>query len=106
MLFKLLDFIFEYFLTKVFDYFGKVIKFFFKKKLYNINPKILPDIYGVELLKFLFEENNLSYKDLIYVFGSESNCFAILHGHDQLTVNHIDKLSKHFHIPSYVFLPQ
>ena len=63
----------------------------------------IPDISGVELLKALIEELNLQPKDLVPVFKTESIASAILNDQRQLTVEHIEKLAKFFHISPYVF---
>jgi HTH-type transcriptional regulator / antitoxin HigA len=68
------------------------------------NVKI-PDIYGVELLNVLIEEWDLKQKELIPIFKTESIVSAILNGHRQLTVEHIQKLAEFFHVSPAVFFP-
>lgn len=68
------------------------------------NVKI-PDIHGVELLNVLIEEWELKQKELIPIFKTESIVSAILNGHRQLTVEHIQKLAIFFHVSPSVFFP-
>jgi HTH-type transcriptional regulator / antitoxin HigA len=65
----------------------------------------LPDIYGVELLKVLMEEQDLRQKDLVEIFKTESIISAVLHGRRKLTVEHIQKLAEFFHISPAAFFP-
>jgi HTH-type transcriptional regulator / antitoxin HigA len=66
----------------------------------------IPDIYGVELLHVLIEEWGLKQKELVPIFKTESIASAILNGHRQLTVEHIEKLSEFFCILPAAFFPQ
>ncbi len=68
------------------------------------NVKI-PDIHGVDLLNVLIEEWGLKQKELIPIFKTESIVSAILNGHRQLTVEHIQKLAEFFHVSPAVFFP-
>jgi HTH-type transcriptional regulator / antitoxin HigA len=63
----------------------------------------IPDIYGVELLHILIEEWGLNQKELVPIFKTESIVYAVLNGHRQLTVEHIEKLSEFFHISPAAF---
>jgi HTH-type transcriptional regulator / antitoxin HigA len=63
----------------------------------------VPDIYGVELLKILIEENELRQKDLVPIFKTESIVSAVMHGERNLTVEHIQKLAEYFHVSPSVF---
>ncbi len=36
---------------------------------YEENQEPIPDIYGIELLKFILEERNLQKQDLLSIFG-------------------------------------
>jgi HTH-type transcriptional regulator / antitoxin HigA len=65
----------------------------------------LPDIYGVELLKVLMAEHGLRQKDLVPIFKTESIVSDILHGRRKLTLNHIQKLAKFFHVSPSAFFP-
>jgi HTH-type transcriptional regulator / antitoxin HigA len=66
----------------------------------------VPDIYGVDLLNVLIEEWGLKQKELVPIFKTESIVSAVINGHRQLTVEHIEKLSKFFHVSPAVFFPQ
>jgi HTH-type transcriptional regulator / antitoxin HigA len=66
----------------------------------------IPDIYGVELLSVLIEEWDLKQKDLVPIFKTESIVSAVLNGHRQLTIEHIQKLAAFFHVSPAAFFPQ
>ncbi|MTJ09444.1 type II toxin-antitoxin system HigA family antitoxin [Anabaena sp. UHCC 0204] len=61
------------------------------------------DIYGIELLKVLLEELNLQSQDLMPIFEQETVLYEVLSGKQQMTMNHIEKLAKFFHISPSVF---
>lgn len=63
----------------------------------------IPDISGVEILKVLIEENNLRQKDLTPIFKTESIVSDVINHKRNLTVEHIQALSKFFHISPAVF---
>ena len=58
----------------------------------------------IEVLRFLMEQNALQQRDLAHELGSESNVSLILSGKRNLTVPHLQKLSRRFGIPASVFL--
>ena len=66
----------------------------------------IPDIYGIALLNVLIEEWGLKQKELVPIFKTESIASAVINGHRQLTVEHIKKLSKFFHLSPAVFFPK
>jgi HTH-type transcriptional regulator / antitoxin HigA len=66
----------------------------------------VPDIYGIELLNVLIEEWGLKQKELVPIFKTESIASAVINGHRQLTVEHIEKLSEFFHLSPAVFFPK
>ncbi|WP_373544046.1 type II toxin-antitoxin system HigA family antitoxin [Chamaesiphon sp.] len=66
----------------------------------------IPDIYGVKLLNVLIEEWGLKQKELVPIFKTESIASAVINGHRQLTVEHIEKLAKFFHVSPAVFFSQ
>jgi HTH-type transcriptional regulator / antitoxin HigA len=72
---------------------------------YEKKQDLVPDIYGVELLKVLIEETNLKQKDLVPIFKTESIVSDILKGKRKLTVEHIQKLSEFFKVSPSVFFP-
>jgi HTH-type transcriptional regulator / antitoxin HigA len=65
----------------------------------------IPDIYGVNLLNALVEDWGLKQKELVPIFKTESIVSAVLNGHRQLTVEHIQKLAEFFHVSPAVFFP-
>lgn len=72
---------------------------------YEEKQDLVPDIYGLELLKVLIEETNLKQKDLVPIFKTESIVSDILKGKRKLTVEHIQKLGEFFKISPAVFFP-
>jgi HTH-type transcriptional regulator/antitoxin HigA len=58
----------------------------------------------IEVLKFLMEQNGLQQRDLMEELGSESNVSLILSGKRNLTVPHVQRLSRRFGVPASVFL--
>ncbi|MCC5602904.1 helix-turn-helix domain-containing protein [Nostoc favosum] len=65
----------------------------------------VPDIYGVDLLQVLIEENGLLQKDLVPIFKTESIISAILKKRRKLTTRHIEELAEFFHISPAAFFP-
>lgn len=72
---------------------------------YEDNQELVPDIYGVELLKVLLSEFDLKQKDLVPIFKTESIASEILNGKRQLTMRHIQELAKFFSVSPAVFFP-
>lgn len=72
---------------------------------YEQKQDLVPDIYGVELLKVLMMEANLKQKDLVDIFKTESIISEVLNGKRKLTVEHIQKLAEFFKISPAVFFP-
>ncbi|WYL93189.1 MAG: transcriptional regulator [Gloeotrichia echinulata IR180] len=70
---------------------------------YEEQQDLVPDIYGVELLKVLMVELNLKQKDLVPIFKTESIVSDVLKGKRKLTVEHIQNLAEFFHISPAVF---
>ena len=52
---------------------------------YEENQEPIPDIYGIELLKFILEERNLQKQDLLSIFESKSTLDDIFDGLQELT---------------------
>ncbi len=73
---------------------------------YEKDLDIVPDIYGVELLKFLLEERNLKQKDLVSIFKTESIVSDVLNEKRQLTTRHIQELAEFFDVSPAVFFPR
>lgn len=65
----------------------------------------IPDASGVELLKFLMEQHDLSQGDLPEV-GSQGVVSEILRGKRELNVRQIEALSRRFHLPAGAFFPE
>ena len=72
---------------------------------YEENQEPIPDIYGIELLKFILEERNLQKQDLLSIFESKSTLDDILDGLQELTPIYIQKLANFLNISPDLFLP-
>ena len=72
---------------------------------YETSQEIIPDLYGVELLKALLSEFDLKQKDLVPIFKTESIVSDILNNKRQLTVRHIQELADFFQVSPAVFFP-
>lgn len=72
---------------------------------YEENQEPIPDIYGLELLKFILEERNLQKQDLLSIFESKSTLDDILDGQQELTPVYIQKLANFLNISPDLFLP-
>lgn len=72
---------------------------------YEEKQSLVPDIYGIELLKTLMVESNLKQKDLTPIFKTESIVSDVLKGKRKFTVEHIQKSAELFHVSPAVFLP-
>jgi len=59
-------------------------------------------VTSIEMLKFLMEEHGLGQSDLPEI-GSQSLVSRILNNERQLTKEHIEKLSRRFHVSPVVF---
>ncbi|NCS30386.1 MAG: transcriptional regulator [Microcystis aeruginosa F13-15] len=72
---------------------------------YEENQEPIPDIYGLELLKFILEERNLQKQDLLSIFESKSTLDDIFDGQQELTPIYIQKLANFLNISPDLFLP-
>lgn len=72
---------------------------------YEENQEPIPDIYGLELLKFILEERNLQKQDLLSIFESKSTLDNILGGQQDLTPVYIQKLANFLNISPDLFFP-
>ncbi|MFN6274671.1 MAG: type II toxin-antitoxin system HigA family antitoxin [Microcystis sp.] len=72
---------------------------------YEENQEPIPDIYGLELLKFILEERNLQKQDLLSIFESKSTLDNILGGQQDITPIYIQKLANFLNISPDLFLP-
>ncbi|MGK7920427.1 MAG: type II toxin-antitoxin system HigA family antitoxin [Trichodesmium sp.] len=65
---------------------------------YEEKHEPIPTIRGVELLKALLEESQLSPQDLVPILGNEFMVLEVLNGKCQLSENQIQELANFFHI--------
>jgi HTH-type transcriptional regulator / antitoxin HigA len=63
----------------------------------------IPNAPPVDVLRALMDGNGLRQKDLVPIFGSESIVSEVLNKKRELNKNHIEKLSKRFHVSPAVF---
>ena len=63
----------------------------------------VPGASPLDVLRTLMEANGLRQKDLASTFGSESIVSEILSEKRDINKNHIEKLSKRFHVSPAVF---
>jgi HTH-type transcriptional regulator/antitoxin HigA len=61
------------------------------------------ELHGVALVRGLMAERGLRQTDLLAIFKTKSIASAVLNGHRQLTVAHIDKLAHYFRLPHTLF---
>ena len=73
---------------------------------YEENQEPIPDIYGIELLKFILEERNLQKQDLLSIFESKSALDDIFDGLQELTPIYIQKLANFLNISPALFSPK
>jgi len=66
----------------------------------------IPAADPVSVVRFLIEQQNLTQRDLIPQFGSESAVSMFLAGHRNLTIEQVRKLSARFNLPADVFIPK
>jgi len=64
----------------------------------------IPAADPVSVVRFLIEQQNLTQRDLIPQFGSESAVSMFLAGHRNLTVEQVRRLSARFKLPADVFI--
>jgi HTH-type transcriptional regulator/antitoxin HigA len=70
----------------------------FEEEAYALKPA-----RPVEVLRELIDSNGLKQKDLLDIFGSPSIASEVLREKRGLTVEHIRKLSRRFHVSPEVF---
>jgi HTH-type transcriptional regulator/antitoxin HigA len=66
----------------------------------------IPAADPASVVRFLIEQQNLTQRDLIPQFGSESAVSMFLAGHRNLTIEQVRKLSVRFKLPADVFIPK
>jgi HTH-type transcriptional regulator/antitoxin HigA len=70
----------------------------FEEKVYTLKAA-----KPIDMLIELMEANGLKQKDLVDLFGTPSIVSEVLNGKRGLTIEHIKKLSRRFHISPEVF---
>ena len=70
----------------------------FEEKMYALKPA-----RPVEVLRELMQANELKQKDLLEIFGTPSIVSEVLREKRGLTIDHIRKLSRRFHVSPEVF---
>lgn len=70
---------------------------------YETHRYLAKSVTPIDMLEFLMEEHGLGQSDLPEI-GSQSLVSKILNGERQLTVEHIQKLSKRFGVSPSVFI--
>ncbi len=75
---------------------------------YDDEHNEVPDVSGVEMLRYLMEEHNLAQADLALAaeLGSQSVASEILSGKRELNVRQIRRLAERFHVGPAAFLPR
>jgi HTH-type transcriptional regulator / antitoxin HigA len=71
----------------------------FEEKAYTFKPA-----KPTEILTELIEAKSLKQKDLVDVFGTPSIVSEVLNGKLGLTIEHIKKLSRRFHVSPEIFI--
>jgi len=66
----------------------------------------IPAADPVSVVRFLIEQQNLTHRDLIPQFGSESAVSMFMTGQRSLTLEQVRKLSTRFKLPADVFIPK
>jgi HTH-type transcriptional regulator/antitoxin HigA len=66
----------------------------------------VPAADPASVVRFLIEQQNLTQRDLIPQFGTESAVSMFLAGHRNLTIEQVRKLSTRFKLPTDVFIPK
>src|SRR5580692_1411238 len=66
----------------------------------------IPAADPASVVRFLIERQNLTQRDLIPQFGSESAVSMFLSGHRNLTIEQVRNLSTRFKLPTDVFIPK
>ena len=64
----------------------------------------IPKTDAVSVVRFLLEHQDLTQRDLVPEFGSESAVSMFLAGQRKLTLEQVRKLSKRFKLPADVFV--
>jgi HTH-type transcriptional regulator / antitoxin HigA len=73
---------------------------------YEQEHYFIPAADAASVVRFLIEQQNLTQRDLIPQFGSESGVSMFLTGKRNLTLGQVRKLSARFKLPTDVFIPK
>lgn len=71
---------------------------------YEREHYLIPSADPVSVVQYLIEKQDLSQRDLVPQFGSESAVSMFLSGRRKLTVGQIGKLAARFKLPADIFL--
>jgi len=66
----------------------------------------IPKADPASVVRFLIRQQNLTQRDLIPQFGSESAVSMFMRGQRNLTLEQVRKLSARFKLPADVFIPK
>jgi HTH-type transcriptional regulator / antitoxin HigA len=66
----------------------------------------IPVAHPVSVVRFLIEQQDLTQRDLIPEFGSESAVSMFMTGQRKITLDQVRKLSSRFKLPADVFMSQ
>ena len=66
----------------------------------------VPAADPASVVRFLIEQQNVTQRDLVPQFGSESAVSMFLAGHRNLTIEQVRRLSTRFKLPADVFIPK
>ena len=66
----------------------------------------IPAVSGVEMLRFLMEQHDLTQTDLAPLFGSQGIVSEVLNGKRRLALSHIKKLAARFKVSPAVFVEE
>jgi HTH-type transcriptional regulator / antitoxin HigA len=73
---------------------------------YEPDRYLIPAADPVSLVRLLIEKQDLTRRDLIPQFGSESAVSMFMTGQRNLTLEQVRKLSTRFKLPADVFIPK
>lgn len=73
---------------------------------YEETHEVIPDMHGIELLKFLLELKNLQKQDLLFIFENQSTLDDIFDRQRKLADIHIQKLADFFNVSPTLFFPK
>jgi len=73
---------------------------------YEQEHYLIPAADPVSVVRLLIEKQNLTQRDLIPQFGSESAVSMFMTGERNLTLEQVRKLSTRFKLPADVFIPK